>query len=209
MTKTNIRLLDTIPSDTIILEKNSRLVLVGLIEKGWTGQRHLVIDARAKDAHCECIFFILGSKNSSFSAKIEAIHRAPFTSIKARIRAALTDISSCDIEGSWKVENKATGADTYFSHHTLLLSDKASAKTAPYLEIKTDEVKAGHAASVGKIDEDALFYLLSRGLSEYAARILLVEGFFETELASIENDGIKNTIRDTVTSFLSHTQNEK
>ncbi len=209
MQKTNIRLLDTIPNETIILEKNSSLVLVGLIESGWEGQRHLVIDAQAKDAHCECVFFILGRNNSSFSAKIEAIHRAPFTSIKARVRAALTDSASSDIEGIWKVEHKATGADTYFSHHTLLLSDKASVKTAPYLEIRTDEVKAGHAASVGKVDEDALFYLLSRGLSERDARTLLVEGFFEKELSTIADEKIVNSIRSSIISFLSNAKNEK
>jgi len=209
MIKTNIRLLDTIPNDTIILEKNSRLVLVGLIEKGWIGKRHLIIDAQAKDAHCECIFFILGKDNSSFSAKIEAIHRAPLTSIKARIRTALTDSASSDIEGVWKVEHKATNADTYFSHHTLLLSNKASVKTAPYLEIRTDEVKAGHAASIGKVDEDALFYLLSRGLSERDARTLLVEGFFEKELSTIADEKITSSIRSSIISFLSNSKNEK
>lgn len=206
MSKINIRLLDTIPNDTIILEKNSRLVLVGLIETGWEGKRHLIIDAQAKDAHCECIFFILGKDKASFTAKIEAIHRAPFTSIKAQVRTALTDRATSDIEGIWKVEHKATGADTYFSHHTLLLSDKASVKTAPYLEIRTDEVKAGHAASIGKVDEDALFYLLSRGLSEKEARTLLVEGFFEKELATIADEKIVNSIRSSIISFLSNTK---
>ena len=208
MQNTNIRFLDTIPNEIIVLEKNSSLVLVGLIENGWIGQRHLVVDAQAKNAHCECIFFVLGRNNSSFSAKIEAIHRAPFTSIKARVRSALTDSASSDIEGIWKVEHQATGADTYFSHHTLLLSDKASVKTAPYLEIRTDEVKAGHAASIGKVDEDALFYLLSRGLSEKDARTLLVEGFFEKELSTITDEKIVNSIRSSIISFLSNNKNE-
>jgi Fe-S cluster assembly scaffold protein SufB len=51
--------------------------------------------------------------------------------------------------------------------------------------------------------------LLSRGLSEYEARTLLVEGFFEAELSAIEDDDIKNTIRNSVVSFLSHAKNEK
>ena len=209
MQETKIRLLDTIPNDTIILEKNSRLLLVGLVKKGWVGKRHLIIDAKAKGAQCECIFFILGRDDSSFSAKIEAIHRAPLTSIKARVRVALTDNASSDIEGVWKVEHKATGADTYFSHHTLLLSDKARVKTAPYLEIRTDEVKAGHAASIGKVDEDALFYLLSRGLSQKDARTLLVEGFFETEMTNIPDEKITSTIRTSIISFLSKNKNDK
>lgn len=202
-----ILFLDTIPDKTITLKNEKELTIVGLITKGWVGMRNLIINANGRGATCRCIFFILGTDSSSFNAKIEAAHQAPNTQIKARIRSALTDKSSCGIEGAWKIEKKAHGADTYFSHHTLLLSQGASAKTAPFLEIKTDDVKAGHAASVGKIDDDALFYLLSRGLAEPEARMMLVQGFFETELAAIDDEGIKNKIREAVTTFLAQTKN--
>ena len=182
--------LNTIPNKIISLKKNEDIVIVTLITKGWTGTRHFVINAKSSSSKCACIFLMLGSENSAFNAKIEALHTAPKTQIKARIRAALTDKSSCNIEGAWSVGKKAGGADTYFSHHTLLLSQDASAKTSPFLEINTDKVKAGHAASVGKIDEDALFYLLSRGLSEQDARTMLIQGFFETELNAIDDEKI-------------------
>lgn len=198
--------LNTIPDKTIALKNNEDIVIIGLIAKGWEGTRHLIINAKGSGAACQCIFFILGTNDYSYAAKIEANHLAPNTQIKARIRSALTDKSSCNIEGAWSIEKKAGGANTYFSHHTLLLSQNASAKTAPFLEIKTDDVKAGHAASVGKIDEDALFYLLSRGLSELEARALLIQGFFETELAAIEDEKIKNKIREAVIAFLAQTK---
>lgn len=201
--KQNILFLDTIPDKTIVLKEDEELAIVGLITTGWPGVRNLIINAKGRGSHCQCIFFILGTNNSSFDAKIQAIHAAPKTQIKARIRSALTDKSSCSIEGAWSIEKNASGADTYFSHHTLLLSQDASAKTAPFLEIKTDDVKAGHAASVGKVDGDALFYLLSRGLAEPEARMMLVQGFFETELAAIENEKIKDSVHTTVTEFLS------
>lgn len=197
-----ILFLNTIPDKTITLKNDEEIIIVGLITKGWLGMRNLTINAKGRGSHCQCIFFILGTDNSSFDAKIVAAHQAPNTQIKARIRSALTDKSSCSIEGAWRIGKKASGADTYFAHHTLLLSQDASAKTAPFLEIKTDNVKAGHAASVGKIDEDALFYLLSRGLAEPEARMMLVQGFFETELAAIEDEKIKNTIRNAVAKFL-------
>lgn len=198
--------INTIPDKTITLKKDEEIIIVGLITQGWTGTRHFIINAKGQNSHCQCIFFVLGTNNSSFNAKIEAIHSAPQTQIKAHIRSALTDKSSCAIEGAWKIEKNAHGADTYFSHHTLLLSPDASAKTAPFLEIKTDDVKAGHSASVGKVDEDALFYLLSRGLSETQARALLVQGFFETELAAITDEEVKNKIREAVVSFLAQTK---
>ena len=203
----NILFFDTIPDKTITLKNDEELVIVGLITTGWPGIRNLVINAQGRGSSCMCIFFVLGTNNSSFDAKIQAIHAAPKTQIKARIRSALTDKSSCSIEGAWSIEKNASGADTYFSHHTLLLSQGASAKTAPFLEIKTDDVKAGHAASVGKIDADALFYLLSRGLSEQQARVMLVQGFFETELAAIDDEDIKNKIREAVVTFLAQTKN--
>jgi Fe-S cluster assembly scaffold protein SufB len=202
-----ILFLDTIPDKTIILKEDEELLVVGLITTGWSGIRNLIINAKGRGSHCQCIFFILGTDSSSFDAKIQAIHSAPKTQIKARIRSALTDKSSCSVEGAWSIEKNASGADTYFSHHTLLLSQGASAKTAPFLEIKTDDVKAGHSASVGKVDEDALFYLLSRGLSEQQARAMMVQGFFETELAAIDDEEIKNKIREAVTTFLAQTKN--
>ncbi len=200
-----ILFLDTIPDQTITLKEDEEITVIGLITAGWAGVRNLIIDAKGRGSHCRCIFFILGTNNFSFDAKIQAIHAAPKTQIKARIRSALTDKSSCSIEGAWSIEKNASGADTYFAHHTLLLSPGASAKTAPFLEIKTDDVKAGHAASVGKVDADALFYLLSRGISESQARALLVQGFFETELAAIDDENIKDRIREAVTIFLTQT----
>ena len=202
----NFHFLNTIPNKTIVLRDNKDITIVGLITKGWDGIRHLTINAKARGAKCTCIFFVLGKNNYSYSAKIEAVHQAPNTQIKAHIRAALTDKSSCNIEGVWIIEKKAPGAETYFSHHTMLLSEGASAKTAPNLEIKTDDVKAGHAASVGKVDEDALFYLLSRGLSEQQARVMLVQGFFEIEMAAIDDETIKNNIRAAVITFLAKTK---
>lgn len=193
---------DTIPNGEIILKKNSKLFLIGLIFDGWEGDRNLQIKAKAIGAKCEILFFILGKNNSNFSAKIEAYHQAPKTQIKASLRAALTDKAAGNIEGNWKIEKGASGANAYFSHHTLLLSEEAKAKTSPNLEIKTDDVKAGHSASVGKIDEDALFYLLSRGLNEIDARALLVEGFFEKDIINIPDEKIKNNIREAVKNFL-------
>lgn len=188
------------------MKKNEEVFIVGLITKGWKETRKLTIQAKGRRSNCRCIFFILGSNDNSFNAIIEAGHNAPDTQIKAHIRCALTDASSCNIEGIWKIAKNAHGAATYFSHHTLLLSQGATAKSSPFLEINTDDVKAGHAASVGKIDEDALFYLLSRGISEQDARALLVQGFFETELTAIIDEKVKSKIREAVMKFLTQTK---
>ncbi len=194
--------IDTIPNAEIKLKKHTDTTIVALITHGWEQERRFIIRATEPGAHCRLIFFILGNATNKFIATIQAIHQDEKTNIKARIRTALTDEATCSIAGDWIIEPRAKGADTHFAHHTLLLSEKASAKTSPNLEIKTDSVKAGHSASVGKIDEDVLFYLLSRGISETDARALLVQGFFESELSQIDNQRVQDAISQTVKIFL-------
>lgn len=201
-TKKEIRFIDTIPNETITLAAKSDLMLVGLITQGWEGTREFIVDAAGKDSSFQGIFFVLGESSDSFLVNITTIHNADNTFIHTRLRAALTDSAVCNVSGVAKVQEKVIGADSYFSHHTLLLSENSSAKAAPNLEIKSDSVKAGHAASVGKVDEEALFYLLSRGIREKDAKALLVQGFFETEMSAIEDENIKNTIREAVAKFL-------
>ncbi|MBP6859550.1 MAG: SufD family Fe-S cluster assembly protein [Candidatus Magasanikbacteria bacterium] len=195
--------LNTIPSVQIHLKKNSHLTLIALVTDGWEDERKLAINTQERGATCQLIVFILGKNNTTYTAKIQGIHHAPGTGIKAKIRTALTDKSTCRIDGDWVIEKKAKGTDTHFAAHTLILSEEAAAKTSPNLEIKTDDVKAGHSASVGKIDEDALFYLLSRGIDEAGARALMVQGFFETEINHVADENTKEIIREAIKKFLS------
>ena len=200
--KQEIRFIETIPNETITLAPKADLVLVGLVTKGWEGAREFIVDASGEGSSFRGIFFVLGEKSDSFLVNITTIHNANDTLIHTRVRAALTDSAVCNVSGVAKVQEKIIGADSYFSHHTLLLSNNSSAKAAPNLEIKSDSVKAGHAASVGKVDDEALFYLLSRGISQKDAKALLVQGFFETEMGEIEDENIKSAIREALTKFL-------
>jgi Fe-S cluster assembly protein SufD len=193
---------DTIPEGEITLQQEANFFLIGLIKEGWTGTRHLTIKTKGRKAKAEMVFFILGSKSDTMVADIQAIHQAQDTRINISLRSALTDQAVCHIAGNCTIEKNASGADTYFAHHTLILSEEAQNKSSPNLEIKTDSVKAGHSASVGKIDEEALFYLLSRGLEEPGARVLLVQGFFEKSIMTIPDVNTQQTVRDTIKKFL-------
>ena len=205
---------DTIPEGEITLKQETNFFLVGLITEGWTGTRKFIIKTKGRKANGEIIFFMLGSGNDMMAADIQAIHQAKDTRINISLRSALTDKAICHIAGNCAIEKNASGADTYFAHHTLLLSTEAQNKSSPNLEIKTDSVKAGHSASVGKLDEEALFYLLSRGLNEIDARALLVQGFFEKDILRIPDhrlsgapphgggETIQTTVRETIISFL-------
>ncbi len=77
------------------------------------------------------------------------------------------------------IEAKAEGTDTYEMNRNLVLTDGARVDSVPNLEIETGEiVGAGHASATGRFDDEQLFYLMARGVSEKDARRLVVRGFF-------------------------------
>ncbi|HIG97989.1 TPA: hypothetical protein HA231_01015 [Candidatus Woesearchaeota archaeon] len=82
----------------------------------------------------------------------------------------------------------AANSEGHQKTNILLLSDTARASPIPKLEIDNYDVKASHEASVGQLDREKLFYLMSRGLGEREASILAVEGFFDPLLKGLPAD---------------------
>jgi len=97
------------------------------------------------------------------------------------------------------VRENASGTDARQSNKNLLLSNDARVDTKPQLEIFNDDVKCAHGATVGQLEEEELFYLLSRGLNEQLARNLLTYGFAEEIINKIEIESIKKQLDE---SFL-------
>ena len=100
------------------------------------------------------------------------------------------------------VRENASGTDGYQSNKNLLLSNDARVDTKPQLEIFNDDVKCAHGATVGQLEEEELFYLLSRGLNESLARNLLTYGFAEEIINKIEIESIKRQLDEAVLNRL-------
>lgn len=105
-------------------------------------------------------------------------HIAQFTSGDLLFRGALQDQSYSVFEGLIKIHPGAQDTNSYLHDNTLLLSDDARADSIPSLEIEANEVRASHGATVGQVDEEQLFYLMTRGLPRKVAERMIVEGFF-------------------------------
>ena len=97
--------------------------------------------------------------------------------------------------GDVLIRAAASGTDTYELNRNLLLTEGARADSVPNLEIETGEIAgAGHAATVGRFDDDQLFYLLSRGIPEDVARRLVVRGFFNEVINLIPVESIRERL---------------
>jgi Fe-S cluster assembly protein SufD len=101
--------------------------------------------------------------------------------------------------GDVLIRAEAEGIDTYELNRNLILSDGARADSVPNLEIETGEIAgAGHASSTGRFDDEQLFYLMSRGVSEEQARRLVVRGFFADIIAKIGVPEVVGTLMEAI-----------
>jgi Fe-S cluster assembly protein SufD len=107
------------------------------------------------------------------------IHAAPHTSANTIIRAVADDNAIAIINGTIIVQKNAQQTSSFLSENVLLLSERAQAHAIPNLEIEADDVKCSHAATVGTIDEEQLFYLESRGIDPKTAKSMIATGFLE------------------------------
>ena len=109
--------------------------------------------------------------------KIRLLHHAPQTRAETLIRTLSRDKAHPSFEGLIEIMPGADGVESYLNHHSLLLGEKAQSRTVPSLEIKADQVKCSHAATIRTITEDDLFYPRSRGFGRDEAEAMLVEAF--------------------------------
>ena len=100
------------------------------------------------------------------------------------------------------VRENASGTDGYQSNKNLLLSNDARVDTTPQLEIFNDDVNCAHGATVGQLEDEELFYLLSRGISEPLARNLLTYGFAEEVINKIDVESVKKQLDEAVLNRL-------
>jgi Fe-S cluster assembly protein SufD len=125
-------------------------------------------------------------------------HRAPHTTSDLLYKSALTDEARSIFSGRIRVDKGAQGTDAYQANRNILLSEKASAFPSPNLEIEANEVRCTHGATVGKVDQDQLFYLMSRGIPRDVATRIVVEGFYEDVLQREPVAAIRDNLRDLI-----------
>lgn len=105
-------------------------------------------------------------------------------------KGVMDDQSTAVFNGMIKVQPNAQRIDSYQSNGNVLLSDDASINSKPELEIYADDVKCSHGSTTGQLDEEAIFYMRARGISEKNARALMVTAFIDDVITKVENEEI-------------------
>ncbi len=161
----------------------------------------LKFTAEGGEAFVDGLYMLGGEQHSDTHSIID--HAVPNCTSHQNYKGVLNDRSRAVFNGKVFVRENARGTDAQQQNKNLLLSNEARVDTKPQLEIFNDDVKCSHGATVGQLEEEELFYLLTRGLPENLARNLLTYGFAEEVISKIGIENIRKELDESVLNRLS------
>ncbi len=132
-----------------------------------------------KGAHGEILSMAFSGKGQQHDTGGKVIHLAPDTSSKIISKSISKDGGRASYRGLLRVNKGSTNVKSNVVCDALLLDDHSRSDTYPYIEVDEQDVNIGHEASVSKVEDEQLFYLMSRGLNEEQATSMVVSGFIE------------------------------
>jgi len=138
---------------------------------------------RGQDIQTTVVFVATGEQR--FEIDLTALHSRINTGTDVVVRGVVFDQASVAFKGLIDIRKGAKNAKAFLRADALLLGDRAHADLIPSLTIKENDVQAGHGATVGRINDEHLFYLMSRGLPREKAVQLLVHGFLATVMREL------------------------
>jgi Fe-S cluster assembly protein SufD len=149
---------------------------------------------REPGSHVDMLGIYIGQGDQHFDHETLQDHVAPHASSNLLFKGALDDEARSVFRGLIRVHPRAQRTDAYQTNRNLVLSAKARADSLPNLEIQADDVRCSHAATVGQLDEEEVFYLRSRGIPQSEAVRLVVFGFFGEVLEQLPMQGVRNEL---------------
>lgn len=173
------------------------------LELGAGLSRHeLNVQLQGERAALQAGGVLLADGRRHLDTRLGIVHQARDTRCELPWRGLADQRGRAVFHGGITIAAGADGSEAELSNKNLLLSGDAEIDTQPVLVIHADEVKAAHGATVGRLDETALFYLRSRGLPGDAARRLLVQAFLREPLAMLGDAALAGTLGDALTARL-------
>jgi Fe-S cluster assembly protein SufD len=161
---------------------------------------NVVLDHEGAECRVDGLYLVGESQHTDTHSLID--HRQPHCTSHQLYKGILDGKSRAVFNGKVFVREGAQQTDAKQTNRNLLLSNEARVDTKPQLEIFADDVKCAHGATVGQLEEEELFYLISRGLNPDLARNLLTYGFAEEVIEKIKVESIKAQLDEAVLNRL-------
>ncbi|HEX2294349.1 MAG TPA: Fe-S cluster assembly protein SufD [Actinomycetota bacterium] len=153
---------------------------------------------KGEGSFSEMLGLYFADSDQHFAQRTLQSHSAPHATSDLLYKGALKERSRSEYSGLIKVAKGAQGTDAYQANRNLVLSEDALAHSIPQLEIEANEVRCTHGATVSPVEEEHLFYLMSRGIDRVTAQKLVVFGFFGEVLDRIRVPQVRDDLSDAI-----------
>lgn len=146
------------------------------------------------------------NESSNYDLFTSATHAEKSTKSDIITRSVALDTSRTLSRGLIKINDNANGSEGYEKQEALILNKDAQANAIPNLEIHNHDVKCSHGSTIGRIDEERLFYLMSRGIAQKDAIKLIIAGYFTPIVAQIDDQSTQGKLLMAIEQTLGHKQ---
>ena len=170
---------------------------------GRYARQRLDIDLNGQGSSVKMAGIYFGDGEQVLDYRIHVNHRGAHTASDLFLKGAVTDAARAVWTGLMRIEKEAVGTSAFETNRNLVLSDRAKVHSVPNLEILTDDLQCGHGSSSGPLDEEHLYYLMSRGIPRPRAERLLVRAFFDEIISGLAEPGLAAPSRRAVAAKFS------
>lgn len=156
------------------------------------------VDAVGRGANARVSGFFFADNDQFFDLDTQQNHNAPLTNTDLLFKGAARDRARTLWQGMIKSLPQMQQIDGYQVCRNLMLSDEARMDSIPGLEIEADDVACSHAATFGTLEEEPIYYLMSRGITRPQAQLMIIEGFFDELLQRVPFERVRQRLMDEI-----------
>jgi len=138
------------------------------------------------------VFAVSGTEHQSVN--VRNVFDARSGGGEITLKGLASGTAKAGMDGMIEITERGGGTDTYLTEDVLMLDPTATVDAVPGLEIRTNDVKASHSATVSRVTREDLFYFQSRGIDEATARQMFVQGFLSTLLERIPDQAMRDAV---------------
>ena len=182
---------------TLLVDQDTSSRFLGNVITLHNGLTRNNIEIDLDGEHCETLMcgMALADKNQQIDNFTSVIHNKPNSHSTELFKYVLDDSAKGGFTGKLYVAKDAQKTQAYQTNRNILLKASAKMRTKPQLEIYADDVKCSHGATIGQLDDKAMFYMRQRGIPESEARLLLMYAFTADVIENIRIDALQDRIK--------------
>jgi Fe-S cluster assembly protein SufD len=191
-----------------VLDRDASLLLAEAGLGAALSRLHLEVDLEGRGASADIVGAYFGDQQQVLDYRYFMHHAGTNTRSDMFLKGAVEDQALSVFTGMIRIDESAQRTDAFQTNRNLILSEGAAAQSVPNLEILANDVRCGHGSTVGPLDEEQRYYLMSRGLEPQRADRLQVRGFFEEALAKFPHDTAAGPVREWINAKFVEAQEE-